>query len=76
MKQSQSKKLQFTLDFALPVIDRTPAVFGLPFAPLNLTFSSFAIIGRREKISSAHSHSCGVGFTSYSLLRYSFFKML
>ena len=49
-------------------IDRIPAVFGLPFAPLKMTVYFFVIIGRREKISSAHSHSCGVGFTSYSLL--------
>ena len=30
-------------------IDRIPTVFGLPFAPLNLTVSFFAIIGKREK---------------------------
>ena len=34
----------------LPVIDRILTVFGLPFAPLKLTFSSFAIIRRRERI--------------------------
>jgi hypothetical protein len=41
MKQSQSKKLQFTLDFALPVIDRIPEVFGLPFD--TDTWNSFSL---------------------------------
>ncbi|MBR7007881.1 MAG: hypothetical protein IKH90_04550, partial [Ruminococcus sp.] len=54
LKQSQSKKLQFTLDFALPVIDRIPAVFGLLFAPLKLTFLSSLSLAEERKY---HRHT-------------------
>ena len=45
-------------------IDRIPAVFGLPFAPLKLTLYFFAIIGRRENCTLV----LHLNFTSDSLL--------